>query len=106
MDCEEALNCAGLEFLNDRYDEAELILKNQLAVSPNDHRINFNMALIKSIRGEFDECTDYCNRTLAIEPGFVNAVCMLAEQRLRDGRWREGFRLYENRFLRSSGYSH
>lgn len=99
MTAQEAVRLAGYFYLQDRYADAERVLLAQLATG-EDAIVLFNLALLKQIEGKFDECTAYVERSAALAPDFHQARDLLAHQRLRDGRWEEGLRFFESRFMK------
>ena len=103
MNIEDALCLAGSMYLEDRYADAEKVLEAQFSRCPDDPRIPYNLAIIKSVQGKFDECTRYCELSLKIKPDFHEVRDLLGHQRLRDYRWEEGFELFESRFNKPDG---
>jgi predicted O-linked N-acetylglucosamine transferase (SPINDLY family) len=68
-------------------DAAEASFRQAARLAPDDHRVQFNLALVLTDRQRFADAEPALLRTLALEPRHRSALCLLARTRQHLCAW-------------------
>lgn len=81
-----------------QFDEAERLLREVVRLLPDDPLVLTNLGQLLADLGQLDEAEAWHREALRIRPGNAAASFNLALALLMQGRWREGFATYSDRW--------
>lgn len=91
-------NLAALLARTGRLEQAEGLYRKAIQLAPADPSAHYSFAVLQKLLGREDRAEQSYRRALALRPDFAQAALDLALLLLRQGRYREGWPLFESRY--------
>ncbi|WP_244816640.1 tetratricopeptide repeat protein [Caballeronia sp. Lep1P3] len=102
---DSALKCYALGDvlrLQGRLREAEVVLRKAISLDSKLYRSHQALGLVLAASNRMDEAEALVRRALEYKPGNPPAQLLLALILLKQGRYQEGWRFYESRYIESN----
>ena len=81
-----------------RMDEAELALRDALAVESMNPVFTLNMSAFMAATGQHDQAIEWADKAIALDLNYIDAHLKKASLLIQQGQLKDGFSLYETRW--------